>query len=879
MSVSMVFSSIGFIGIPFCAGDLPPATGAVQPSDDFRSTFSGQRIARSGALPFVPSGAARLAGPCPSTRESDMEAFESAILPVMPLKDAVLFPSAITPLFVIRQSSLHALEAALKADKRLFITCQRSGDVENPGKEDLYDVGTVGEILQVLRIPDGSAKILVEGIYAARAIDYIPNGDLTQALLVRLDVGDIDDDLTPAYRRATLTLFERFVQLSDKVPEELYQSIRSLEDPLSLVHAITNYSTIGQKQKQQILESHSLEEKFMLLNSLLEKENQVLEMEGQIVSQVKTQIGRSQREYFLNEQLKTIERELGIGADENQELEELREQIERAALPKEAHAKAEKELARLARMAPMSPEATVSRTYIEWLTEIPWHKRTNEQIDLHHAREILDQDHFGLEKVKERIIEFLAVAKLSGGTKGPLLCLVGPPGVGKTSLARSIARSIGREFVRIALGGVRDEAEIRGHRRTYIGALPGKLIQSMKRAGTINPVLLLDEIDKMSSDFRGDPSSAMLEVLDPEQNKAFNDHYIEVDYDLSQVLFVATANTTAEIPLPLQDRLEIIRLSGYTDLEKVEIATRHLVPRAIKDNGLKRTQVGFDRKALLALINGYTREAGVRNLEREIQTICRKIATQVVSAAEESKSAPRTRVTPAVIRELLGPEKFKESARSGVRVVGNTIGLAWTEVGGEILNVEVRSMAGKGDLILTGKLGDVMKESARTALSYIRSLAPRLRIDSEQIGKLDIHIHLPEGAIPKDGPSAGITLAASLASSLSGIPARQDVAMTGEVTLHGRVLKIGGLKEKVLAAHRNGIRTIIIPEDNVQEIDEIPTEVRKKVAFRPVGTLEQVLEIVLGMTLDPAAAPTAKLEIARKLMGGAKAAGGRGAQA
>jgi ATP-dependent Lon protease len=659
----------------------------------------------------------------------------------------------------------------------------------------------------------------------------------------------MDSSLYQAYRRTTLALFEHYTQMSDKVPEDLFTSIRNLDEPLALLHAVANYAGIGQKEKQQILESENLEEKFMLLNSNLEKENQVLEMENQIVSQVKNQIGRSQREFFLNEQLKAIERELGIGTEEHAELDELRAEIERCGMPPEARAKAEKELARLGRMAPMSPEATVARTYIEWLTEVPWTQRAEEEIDLKRARRILDADHYGLEKVKERILEFLAVAKLSGGTKGPLLCLVGPPGVGKTSLARSIARSIGRQFVRIALGGVRDEAEIRGHRRTYIGALPGKIIQSMKRAESVNPVLLLDEIDKMSSDFRGDPASALLEVLDPEQNRSFNDHYLEVDYDLSQVMFVATANTTQDIPLPLQDRLEIIRLSGYTEMEKLEIARKHLVPRATRDNGLRRSEVKFDKKALQVIISGYTREAGVRNLEREIQTVCRKVATRLVTARELGEATKAIRIDADLAREMLGPERYRETARSGVRVIGNAIGLAWTEVGGEVLNVEVRTMPGKGDLILTGKLGDVMKESARTALSYIRSLAGALPLDAEQAGRLDIHVHLPEGAIPKDGPSAGITLATSLASALTSIPARQDVAMTGEVTLHGRVLKIGGLKEKVLAAHRNGIRQVIIPHDNIAELEEIPLEIRKKITFHPVDSLEQVLEIILSVPL------------------------------
>ncbi|MCC5876097.1 MAG: endopeptidase La [Candidatus Sumerlaeia bacterium] len=773
-----------------------------------------------------------------------MDTFESAILPVLPQKDMVMFPGAITPLFVVSEEGLGALETALAGDKRLFLTFQRDTEKGDSKERDLAEVGTVAEILQVLRVPDGSAKVLAEGLYAAQAVDYIEDPEGTQALLVRLEVSPLDSPTAVAYKRTTTALFETYSSLSDNVPEDLFYSIKNLDDPLGLVHAVANYTGIKLAEKQKILESDELEEKFLLLNMNLEKENQLLELEDQIVTQVKSRIGSSQREYFLSEQLKIIEKELGIGREDNPDVEELRRAILAAGLTGDALAKAERELRRLDRMSPMSPEATVSRTWVEWLTEVPWKEASEDRIDLDEARRILDADHYGLEKVKERIIEYLAVVSLSGGIRGPILCLVGPPGVGKTSLARSIARCIDRKFVRISLGGVRDEAEIRGHRRTYIGAMPGKIIQAVKKGGTVNPVLLLDEIDKMSSDMRGDPASALLEVLDPEQNQAFNDHYLEVDYDLSRVMFITTANTTAGIPLPLQDRMEIIRLSGYTNLEKEQIARRHLVPKAVEANGLKKSKVRFERTSLMALLESYTREAGVRGLERELHAVCRKIAMRIVKAGE--KTPPVTRVTGAMIRELLGPERHQKTSLDQRREVGNALGLAWTEVGGELLHVETRAMSGKGNLMLTGTLGEVMKESANAALSYIRSCAEELGIDADFHEKKDIHVHLPEGAIPKDGPSAGITLATSLVSSLSGRPVRQDVAMTGEITLRGKVLKIGGLKEKALAAYRYGIRHVLFPAENVPDLEEVPAEARRAIRFIPVRTLGEVLDFALS---------------------------------
>ena len=775
-----------------------------------------------------------------------MEPFESAILPVLPLKETVIFPSTIQPLFVVRPEDMAAVENALRADKRIFVTAQKNQEVDTPASDDLFDVGCVAEILQVLRLPDGSAKILAEGIYIARSIETMEDGSALQALLVRLEVSPLETETGAAYMRTTLSLFETYAKFSDQVPEDLYLSITNLDDPLGVIYGVANYSGIRMEEKQKILEAPSLEEKFMVLNANLEKENQILDLEDQITSQVKTQIGQSQREYFLNEQLKVIERELGIISEEHQEFDELKREIEKAGMPREAREKAEKELGRLSRMAPHSPEATVVRTYLEWLIDVPWSHRTDDRIDLKAARRILDEDHYALQKVKERIVEYLAVVKLAGGAKGPILCFVGPPGVGKTSLARSIARCVGRQFVRISLGGVRDEAEIRGHRRTYIGALPGKIIQSMKKAATVNPVFLLDEIDKMSSDFRGDPAAALLEVLDPEQNRNFGDHYMEVEYDLSQVMFITTANTTNGIPLAMQDRMEIIRISGYTDLEKAEIAKRYLIPKAIKGAGLRMKDMSIHKAALMLLIRGYTRESGVRNLEREIQSLCRKTAMAAVEAQEEKKEIGRQKITPEKVREYLGPEPVRDQAFSRKQEIGNAIGLAWTEVGGALLHVEARVMPGKGNLTLTGKLGDVMKESAQTALSYIRSHADKLGIDPDFHGNRDIHIHLPEGAIPKDGPSAGITLAAALASALSGKAVRQDVGMTGEMTLRGKVLQVGGLKEKALAAYRHGLREIILPEENMVELSELPQELVQKIDFIPVTDLLQVIEIAFG---------------------------------
>ncbi len=789
--------------------------------------------------------------------------FDSRILPVLPLREMALFPHAITPLYVTRPRSLAALEEALAKDKYLLLLAQREEDVENPAPEDLYRVGCVAEALQVLRAPDGSAKILVEGKFVATAVDFLNNEAFLQALAARRKMEWRESRHLEALKRALLGQFDVFCRSSDRIPEDIAASVRGNADPVALLNTIATYVPIKLSDKQQILEMQRLEDQYLTLTQLLSQENDLLELENNILGQVKSQIGKSQREYYLQEQLKVIERELGV-SEEDLDLTELSERVQEAQMPAEAREKAERELARLQRMPPMSPEAAVSRTYIEWLVEIPWKKATKDRIDLARAQEILDEDHYGLLKVKERIVEYLAVTKLKCDMRGPILCFVGPPGVGKTSLGRSIARCMGRKFVRVSLGGVRDEAEIRGHRRTYVGALPGKLIQGMKKAGTVNPVFLLDEVDKMSSDFRGDPAAALLEALDPEQNRAFNDHYIEVDYDLSRALFITTANTTDGIPLPLQDRMEIIRLPGYTEDEKREIALRFLAPKQLEAHGLSPEDARLDPDAIEEIIRRYTREAGVRSLERQIATICRKIARECVENRKPGAGAAagakrRRRAAPAAgstgegqslvdtarVRRLLGPPPFSEPQLERAPEVGLSLGLAWTEVGGEILPVETTVMKGKGALTLTGNLGEVLQESAKAALTFLRAHAAQYAIRESFHRDSDLHVHIAEGAIPKDGPSAGVALAVSMASALSGIPVRQDLAMTGEITLRGKVLRIGGLKEKALAAHRNHLRRILIPAENEPELEEIAKEIRDELEFLPIRRLEEALDLAL----------------------------------
>lgn len=766
---------------------------------------------------------------------------EKHIFPVIPLKEIVVFPNSVTPLFIIRQRSLMALEAALEVDKRVFLVAQTSAQTEHPISKDLYRVGTAADVIQVLKLPDGSAKILVEGHWVGRIESFVEEEKEYLAARVRpVDFFEEPGKDIAALKRGVIKLFEVYASLSDRVPEDLARSIRSLEDTQQLTNAIANYGHFTTEEKQRVLESIDMSDRMRMLSELLASDNELLELENKIMGQVKTQIGKSQKEYFLNEQLKVIERELGLAGEEDLELEELQEKIEKSKMSKEALETAFKELGRLAKMPALSPEATVSRTYIEWLTDLPWGIYTTDRLDLVRAQKILDADHYGLDKVKERIVEYLAVVKRVKKMRGPILCLVGPPGVGKTSLARSVARTLNRKFVRVSLGGMRDEAEIRGHRRTYIGSLPGKLIQWMKKAGSMNPVFLLDEIDKMSADFRGDPASALLEVLDPEQNKAFNDHYLEVDFDLSRVMFITTANTTAGIPYPLLDRMELIRLPGYTELEKVHIAEKHLLPKQLKEHGLTKRNVNFDRDAIFHLIRAYTKEAGVRNIEREIASICRKATREM----DENKKRRSIRVTPKVVTKYLGPERFSDLELHDTTEVGVATGLAWTEVGGELLPIETTLMSGKGTLTLTGKLGDVMQESAKAALSYLRSHYEKYKLPRDFYKKIDIHVHVPEGAIPKDGPSAGVAIMVSILSALTGRPVRCDAAMTGEITLRGRVLKIGGLKEKVIAAHRAHIRTVLIPADNKPELEEMPDEIRDAVEFICVKDVDQAIDAV-----------------------------------
>jgi ATP-dependent Lon protease len=772
---------------------------------------------------------------------------DESVLPVIPLKELVVFPFCLTPIIVSRPKSLAALNEALEGQRCVFLVAQKDTTVELPRPSELYTVGTVSEIVQVLRIPDGSVRLWVEGRYQAEVVEYMRNENFVAAALTRVDIDAKSSKRLAAFMRAALKQFEIYYRLSDRVPEDLYNTIRGIENPVHLINAIVNYSYLKTADKQAILEMTNLEQRYARSLALMQHENELLQLENKILNQVKSQIGKTQKEYYLNEQLKVIEKELGLASEEDLELDGLERRVKRSKMSKEARDKALKEITRLAKMTPLSPEANVSRTYVEWLVELPSGKYTKDKLDLEQAQRVLDEDHYGLEKPKERIIEYLAVNQLVKKLKGPILCFVGPPGVGKTSLARSIARTLGRKFVRASLGGVRDEAEIRGHRRTYVGALPGKIIQLMKKAGAMNPVFLLDEVDKMSIDFRGDPSAALLEVLDPEQNKAFNDHYLEVDFDLSKVLFITTANTTAGIPPALLDRMEVIRLPGYTEEEKVEIARQFLAPKQIKAHGLTPRRVEVTTKAIRTIISGYTREAGVRNLEREIASICRKVAKEMVRRSKKRpvRAVGLVKINPAQLRHYLGPMRYKDPELAREPEIGVATGLAWTEVGGELLPAETTIMKGKGNLVLTGKLGEVMQESAKTALSYIRSRTQRYHISDNFYRNTDIHVHIPEGAIAKDGPSAGVTMATSMVSALSNLPVRQDIAMTGEITLRGKVLKIGGLKEKVLAAHRAHIRTVIIPQENKDELEELSKDVRREMRFILVNDLDEVLNVAL----------------------------------
>jgi ATP-dependent Lon protease len=763
-------------------------------------------------------------------------------LPVITSRETVVYPGTIISFQVENENEITALNRALEAeDRRVFIVAPRDPANISPGPDGLCLRGTLAEIVQLMRVDDGPAKLIAEGTEEAAVENYRYDGALLTADLLPLEHPLEATRNLAALQRALLDQFKTHASLVEgKIPPEIVSSVEQIENPLNLVYQIANYAQINLQKKQAILESPGLESKINTVLQAVQEENDVRELEQSILSQVRSQIGDSQREYFLNEQIKVIERELGVNEDER-DLSDLNERIRKTKLTKEAREKAKSELSRLSRMQPISPEATVSRTYIETMLDLPWGKTTRDNRNLDRAEKILDEDHHALEKVKERILEYLAVLTRVREIRGPILCLVGPPGVGKTSLARSVARTLNRKFVRVALGGVRDEAEIRGHRRTYIGSMPGKVLQSLKKAGSVNPVFLLDEIDKMSHDFRGDPASALLEVLDPEQNKEFNDHYLEVDFDLSKVLFITTANTRAGIPAPLLDRMETISLAGYTEEEKVNIADRFILPRQLKAHGLKPDDLSIDRETIRGVIRNYTREAGVRNLERKMSGLCRKVVRRVV---QQDAKLP-FKLTATIAREMLGPPRYKDAAHQLEPELAVATGLAWTEVGGEILQVESAVLPGKGNLVLTGKQGDVMQESAKAAVSYIRGRAKELVIDPDFHQKSDLHIHLPEGAVPKDGPSAGVTMVTSLASALSGRLVRQDIAMTGEINLRGKVLRIGGLKEKVLAAHREKIMEIILPKDNEDDLEDIPQEIRDVLTFHPVESLDEVLKLML----------------------------------
>jgi ATP-dependent Lon protease len=768
-------------------------------------------------------------------------------VPLLPLRDIIVFPHMVVPLFVGRQRSIKALEEATQKQSLIFLSSQKDAKTNDPTEDDIYKIGTLGSVVQMLKLPDGTVKVLIEGKKRARVARFIANPDF-----FLVDVEEAPEIIernteVEALVREVHTTFENYVKLKKKIPPEMVMSVSSIDDPGRLGDTIVAHLGIKLEDRQNLLETFVAAERLEKVLGHMRAEIEILEVERRIRSRVKKQMERSQKEYYLNEQMRAIQKELGEKDEFKNEIQEIEEKLKQKKLSAEAKDKVDKELKKLKMMSPMSAEATVVRNYIDWILSLPWNDFTDDKLDINEAERVLEEDHYGLEKVKERILEYLAVQSLVGKIKGPILCLVGPPGVGKTSLGRSIARATGRKFVRVSLGGVRDEAEIRGHRRTYIGALPGKIIQSMKKAGSSNPVFLMDEIDKMSTDFRGDPSSALLEVLDPEQNTSFNDHYLDLDYDLSKVMFITTANTLDRIPRPLQDRMEIIRIAGYTELEKLSIAKKYLMEKQKEANGLTTENLVFTDNAILGVIRHYTKEAGVRSLEREIASICRKVAVEVV---RKDRNA-HIQVGSKSLHKYLGPVKFRYGKAEAEVKIGVTTGLAWTELGGELLATEVTIMPGKGQLIITGKLGDVMQESAQAAMSYVRSRASELGLERDFYQKLDVHIHVPEGAIPKDGPSAGITMATSLVSALMKIPVYNDLAMTGEITLRGNVLPIGGLKEKVLAAHRAGIKRVLIPAENEKDIEEIPSTVLKTVELELVSHMDEVLKKALVID-DPA---------------------------
>ncbi|MFV1849908.1 MAG: endopeptidase La [Thalassospira sp.] len=767
------------------------------------------------------------------------------IYPVLPLRDIVVFPHMIVPLFVGREKSVRALEDVMREDKQILLVTQKDAGLDDPAVEDLYEVGTVATVLQLLKLPDGTVKVLVEGGKRAEITGYVDNPDFFQAYGAVREDSDEDDSELEALARSVVTQFEQYIKLNKKIPPEVLVSVNQIEEPAKLADTVASHLSLKISEKQELLETKLVGDRLERIFGFMESEIGVLQVEKKIRNRVKRQMEKTQREYYLNEQLKAIQKELGEGEDGKDEASEIEEKLNKAKMPKEAKEKAQAELKKLRNMSPMSAEATVVRNYLDWMVSIPWNKRSRVSHDLKKAKRVLDKEHYGLEKVKERILEYLAVQARTKKVKGPILCLVGPPGVGKTSLGKSMANATGRSFVRMSLGGVRDEFEIRGHRRTYIGSMPGKIVQGMKKAKYSNPLFLLDEIEKMGSDFRGDPASALLEVLDPEQNSTFNDHYLEVDYDLSDVMFVTTANSL-RMQQPLLDRMEIIRISGYTEDEKVEIAKRHLIPKQVKDNGLKKSEWSISDDALRDLIRFYTREAGVRNLERELAKLARKATKRIM--LENLKTV---RVTPRTLGKYAGIRKFRYGETEGEDQVGVVTGLAYTEFGGDLLQIESVTVPGKGNMKTTGKLGEVMTELIQAATSFVRSRATEFGIKPTLFQKRDIHVHVPEGATPKDGPSAGVGMVTSVVSVLTGNPVRKDVAMTGEVTLRGRVLAIGGLKEKLLAALRGGVKTVLIPQENEKDLEEIPDNVKRGMEIIPVSHVDEVLSHALVNPLVP----------------------------
>jgi len=780
----------------------------------------------------------------------------STRVPVLPLRDVVVYPHMVIPLFVGRDKSIVALDEAMGRDKQILLVAQKQADVDDPKPRDLYTVGTVATILQLLKLPDGTVKVLVEGVARAMVEGMDADAYFAADMTPLPDVEQYDEREIDVLTRSVVSHFEQYVKLNKKVPPEILTSLAGIEQPGRLADTVAAHMALKLSEKQKVLEMQDVRVRLEQVMTLIEGEMEVLQIEKKIRGRVKSQMEKSQREYYLNEQMKAIQKELGDLEDAPNELGDLEKRIAKAGMPKEAREKAIAELNKLKLMSPMSAEATVVRNYVDWLVRVPWKKRTKVRLDIAAAQQVLDEDHYGLEKVKERIVEYLAVQQRVKRLKGPILCLVGPPGVGKTSLGQSIARATNRKFVRMSLGGVRDEAEIRGHRRTYIGSLPGKVLQNMARTGVRNPLFLFDEVDKMSMDFRGDPSSALLEVLDPEQNSSFADHYLEVDFDLSEVMFVCTANTL-NIPAPLLDRMEVIRLPGYTEDEKLNITRRYLLPKQIRQNGLKENELEIDDPAILDIVRYYTRESGVRNVERETAKICRKAVKKLLLDASVSQIS----VTPENLNDFLGVRRFRYGRAEEANRIGQVTGLAWTEVGGELLTIEAAVVPGKGKLLLTGQLGEIMQESIQAAMTVVRSRANMLGLEADYHQKVDVHVHVPEGATPKDGPSAGTGMCTALVSALTRIPVHASVAMTGEITLRGEVLPIGGLKEKLLAAQRGGIETVLIPSENEKDLVEIPANIKDKLDIRPVKWIDEVLEIamekspIVAVATSPAPAP------------------------